>query len=200
MAGEQQFGPSSTQRYVTMDDDQYEALLALLDSSGSSLIHTAHIQLTDAQFKALPTTGVEIVPTPGADRAILPFSALIYLIREANYGSGADGDYFSLGHLTPLTQPWAVLPNYEADNIYMFDEVSFASGNRFIPVPFPAQKASLTFGDAVAQFGDRVPPANCNFGIKASRAAGNFSGGHANNVMHITLWYSIIDLTTGLPV
>lgn len=144
-----------------------------------SIVATATITLTDAQIKALPTTGIEIVPAPGAGRVLRPYLALIisnfatvYTNLDAGNlgmviddGAGDVTDYCSMtGMMNSTTRKVASMGPYSVTDD--------ASGNGVVP------RLNLTGAE------------NSPLTLFASNAAaGNLTGGNAANTLKVIVHY-----------
>src|SRR5882724_2963462 len=52
--------------------------------------------VSDAQIKALPTTGVQLVSAPGSGMLIVPFVAVVRMAWHADYGNINNSTYLSV--------------------------------------------------------------------------------------------------------
>ena len=157
-------------------------------------VYSRTVTLTDAQIKALPTTGVEVVPAPGAGQAIMPLFAVLVLDTSANYYDNIDA---------------AASLQVGADRMNSLLESSGAgsagsvsgflqAGAPYYAILLPAQRtmavAASPSGGMVGFSGSSDDIQDAIMVIASNGAAGNFTQGHASNVMSITVHYTVIDL------
>jgi hypothetical protein len=153
-------------------------------------VYSASVTLTDAQIKALPTTGVEVVPAPGAGKAILCQSAVLdYDISVAYtadtdasvsiYRAGTSSNATFLG----LTQP-----------------VLGGTGRYFMMLPGPARAIIADTGTFAytAHIDQLTTIENMeNKGLVVQDREGgvaDYTGGDAANTLTVTVYYSIFDV------
>jgi hypothetical protein len=162
--------------------------VAFLPSSGggSSLLHQATVTLTDAQIKALPTTGeVQIVAAPAAGLMIYPAAVVVRCDTLLDGYSNIDNfAEFYIGVGTARTL-FPILGGSEiGDLLGAFDDV-FA--------PFVMATQPDIGMHAVADY-----TAHALKLIVTNNAAGNFTGGNAANTLRVSVTYYILDTTTGV--
>lgn len=155
-----------------------------------SLLQSASVELTDAQIKALPTTGVTIVAAPGSGKIIVPVVATLLFTRTADYTNiqatavikiqNTDGNK----GIAPLNESFGLVSgllaggssNFTSIGPYGFvdvDNTENLSGTIAIPSEFE----------------------NLGYQIKATNAAGgDFTGGNAANTLAVTLYYVVQDV------
>lgn len=186
------YGRTSADENVPLcvDDDG-----KLVVSGGSSILRQATVTLTDAQIKALPTTGVDVVAAPGAGKILIPQFAWARVAWTADYTNIAAAAVLEL-RFTGGASFFCVLDN----------SVNTAVG-------------SLLAGggpDAVGgYFGLRTRPgAAANYGIAGlydadvanlpltivgnNDGSGAFTGGNGANTMTVTVAYYVFNTATGV--
>lgn len=140
-------------------------------SGGSGLLQVATMTLTDAQIKALGEVPVEVIPAPGANKLLLPISAVAVLNCAAGAYTGLTG--------TPAVVLW-----YEnQDTIAEGYATSFPWGHA-------ADHQDLNMA-VVAQNG---PNENNAIVITMTSQDGDLANGHADNTLNVTVYYVIVDL------
>ena len=161
-----------------------------------SILHQATVLLDNAAIKHLPTLGIDIVAAPGATKALIPLTAFFFLDWTANYG-GIDADSAALKVGTSGVQ-LAVLLNDVADGIAQVtgllaggaDVYNVVGTGGFFSDDWGAFVATLT-GIAAADALDRP------IQITAQNTL-DYTLGHADNTLRVSVAYYILNLETGL--
>lgn len=160
-------------------------------ASGASILF-GQTTLTNAQILALPTTGVDLVATPGANRAILPIWGLLNMDASAGAYANINAD----GFLFLQTSGNNLMSNYVANvtapsRTYLS---TLLGATRFC-VPLMAYCDTLEtdqWGNLANPFA-RANLENRSLQIKADNGgSGDFTGGNAANTCVVTVLY--IDL------
>jgi len=146
--------------------------------------------LTDAEVIALPTTGVEVVPSPGPGKIRYPLAAFARLNWFADYSNidaaarltlqyaGLNG--FRLAWDQTITALSALLASSQSSS-------AFASQVQFIP-----SGSGATFGDFGYADGDCVDK---GIVLKINnQMAGDLAGGDPRNVLTVIVYYVEIEL------
>lgn len=151
----------------------------------------ATVTLTDAQIKALPTTPIQIVAAPGANKVVMPLSCVASISDEA-------GGYASIN-----ANGWIVISTNVADLFYLAVNESptwsivtaFLSGpSQIVVLSAPSQLFIQGWGISANPLA-RTQVANKAVRISADNGgAVNYTGGNAANTLTVTLFYVIIDL------
>lgn len=147
------------------------------------------VTLTNAQFKALPTTPFLIVPAGGAGTVIRWVGAWLTFNNAAGvYDNPSENAYLQLVHLTPS------FPT-EASGLIFMSPVMVSASVWTAPVP-PFAGFNETEGYLQVQpTGSAADIRNVGLGI-ADIYNGNpdYTGGNAANSMDVTVLYTIIDV------
>lgn len=143
---------------------------------GSGVVRVAGKVLTDAQIKALPTTAIEIIPAPGANRVIQP-------IRITGKVDATAGAYVLAGHTILGVIPHG--SDFSGQNFWVED---FAMGNLdsasqiTLWSPFVADRVV-----DMAAFKEKALDLFMDGG-------GSLTGGNAANTLTVIVFYSVMDV------
>lgn len=144
-------------------------------------LRKATVELTDAQIKALPTTGIEVVAAPGSGKMIHVVSSVVSANITAVYTTVVEdwpNSYLQLSINSVarmlFTQGWLATETGTGSIIGIVDEIigvtttapSFNSGLDNQPLMFSSE----------------------------NQGSGNFDDGNAANTLTITVYYVIVDI------
>lgn len=157
------------------------------------------ITLTDAQIKALPTTPVEIVPAPGANRMLVIQTALLSTNAAAGAYTNVTSDNFSYVRFWYGSNDYASVLTDR--NIAGFDLSSVFSNGRITVFPpmLLIGYESAVLGNPVMFVGPDIYARNdaVNQPIMLSVSNhnnGDFTGGHPDNTLKVIVFYAIIEV------
>ena len=175
-------------RYLTEEIIKYLGANPPGSPGGDSLVLSATVELTDAQIKALPTTGIEIVAAQGSGKIIVPVSCTIVtnIVTDGYDNQSADikvGIPIA-GSNTLNSGSWVV---FDADGYGVFG----SQGEKYY---FNLQ-IGQNLDDGQTQpsdFGSNAD--NVALKIKVTNALGNLTGGNAANTLKVTVYYTVVDL------
>lgn len=162
----------------------------------SQIFHNP-VSLTDEQIKALPTTPVELIPAPGANKILVPLMAIVRNNTSAgaytNVNSQCQIEFrWSIGSTSPLNA-FLNLPGVVTETDLLLGATNYVwqIGLR----QFPAIEEGSETGYNTLNFAESAQVINRALQLHAlNDANGDFTGGHANNAIHITIFYAIIDV------
>lgn len=157
-------------------------------SSGSSSYLVASVELTDAQIKALPTTPIEIVAAPGANKRILPIMGLVY------------GDFSAGTYTANADSSWEfnfTVPGLSASCVIPVQNYLQSASKISIVFPFPAMQVTgnVTLTPLIESLGATSYLDNLSLYFGDIYAGvSNYTGGNAANTLKVTVYYVVVDL------
>lgn len=165
-----------------------------LTPGGASLVHQTTVALTDEQIKALPTTGVAIVPAPGANKVI----ELLHGFVTADCAAGAYttplGAYIQLLYGTSPIAAYVDASGF-IDALALLSNASVRRSR--IPALWFSPQTSGAEDFLFGQFsGD---PTNQPLTLAdAYNGVSNYTDGHASNTLKVSVAYMILNVATGV--
>lgn len=156
-------------------------------SPGGSSYLSATVTLTDAQIKALPTTYIEVVATPGANKLLVFIKAVLFFDFEVGvwfYGNVSsnnamfisyDDDFYDASNYSRLTSESA-------------PAVSIVSSSN---KPNSTDYPNSTLTEVNSVYGDIV---NRPLKLVMYNDDGDLTGGNAANTLKVTVYYVVVDL------
>lgn len=152
--------------------------------------------ITDAQIKALPTTAIELVPSPGPNKIIQPFGAYVSINRDAgDYGNVDPDGRLVIGAENQDADLFNIAINSVAQSLTQLD--GFLTGSPSQMSGFasaPAQFTNASFG-VLPNFFGTANIVNHGIFIWADNVLlGNFTEGNAANSLIVSVLYAIIDV------
>jgi len=138
---------------------------------------SATVTLTDAQIKALPTTPIEIVAAPGANKITLISSIILHLDWTA--------DYTNIAGINVVGALSGTNNGYMGGLLESAGDVSglLANGQDSFAFLFPVSNSYIDNGLI-----------NDAFYLKSLNNSGNYTGGNAANTLKVTVYYIVVDL------
>lgn len=151
------------------------------------VIRKKTVTLTDAQIKALPTTAVEIVPAPGAGRMIRVVSTTIWCDTTLGaYTNLADQGYITLA--VNGQEYFSYLVNDTGESITQLS--SLLAGETLVSKALLENSQINAWGvEPLA-----LPDVENGAVTLVADNDGDFTGGHADNYLKVTVLYTIIDV------
>lgn len=151
-------------------------------------VYSEVVVLTDAQVKSLPSSPVEIMPSPGVGKMILPVSVVVKFDNTANYTDIAPTAtlgvvHYYYGLLASLSEGY----NSGVTNLFANDADMFTVLN-------PQSAISSTMGMRADY---NYPEYFADQGLMLvlyNGFNGNLEGGDPANTLTITVYYVIVDL------
>lgn len=165
-------------------------------SGGAGVLHPASETLNNAQIKALPTTGIEVVAAQGSDKILLPANVIYSSTIVVAYDNLSLQSYVGIfwGDNIPAA---AVVLNDDTDGFADLT-VLFGLGGvgSFQAIGAGNQLLSVNAGVMAAIAGASSAFANKPLKIKASNIDGNYTEGHDDNELNVSFSYLIWNSTT----
>jgi len=161
-------------------------------------LRKATVTLTDAQIKALPTTGIELVQAPGDLKLINPISMVLHLADwTADYSNihassiisavlGSAGAVFLPIRELVVSGVSSLLAGGGPDGTVAFSMLKFnaIAGGTYSQTGF----AALT-GPYESDVVNQALSLTCN-----NQGSGNFTDGNAAQSLRVTTYYTIVDV------
>jgi hypothetical protein len=161
-----------------------------LEAGGASILHQATVTLTNAQITHLPAElgGIELVAAPGAGKLLIPQTAVFVLTSTVAYAN---------------TSGYCVLFLDQNED----QATTLVQGNPFLDAG-TSQIQVVTLATNLAADDSDFFPNSFGLGgtwidkaltVKAATDDGNdFTGGHADNTLRVSVAYYVLNTTTGL--
>lgn len=153
---------------------------------GTGVLRVGGAVLNNSEIISLPTTPLEIIPTPGPGKALFAFSAIGVLDVTHGAYSNVDADSASGPQLKSGTL-LTLLPSFAG---WQFEDDSELWFMTFLPQISGADSSLLAgVSDSLAAIENQ--PISMNFNNLSS---GNLQDGNAQNTLSCTVFYAVVDL------
>ena len=159
---------------------------------GVVVTHSAAIELTDAQIKALPSTSIQIIPAPGANKVLVFNTGSLVFNRVGDYSPAPHVDGYVQIEIngSPVS---SVVDNASGSlGALLGGESSFcflSPANFAIPAGFPNARAHTL---ALSNVTNAAMSLVCS-----NSGGGDFEGGDSANTLNVFVTYQILDVVTG---
>ncbi len=155
-------------------------------------IQTVTVPLTNAQILALPSLYVEVVPAPGVDRALILHRWVLSINANAGAYTNMDFATDALNGFTVAYGDW----NTDASTFCPLPDNGLATRFLFTGGPYVAVPNAAALAAEYPPYGSPAISVD-NLPLKLvawNSGLGDFTGGHADNVGSITVYFSVEDL------
>jgi len=153
-----------------------------LAGGGSTGYLSSTFELTDAQIKALPTTPIQIVAAPGANKIINILGGNAVLNWNADY-TNIDGS----AYMAMICNNGGLASHrFAPSDMLALGESTLTS---ISPYTYTAGSFILDMTNALAEFNNKSLKLFASNGV-----AGNFTGGNEANTLKVTVYYVVVDL------
>ncbi len=157
---------------------------------GSDLLQTATVTLTDDQIKALPTTPVELVPNPGANKLLMLVQAL--MITDTAAGAYTNIDASAYVALTYDNNAIS-FSTYIAEEVGAGVTTVLGSESNLMLVFRHANKPDASWYEIATVIGVQ---SNENIALgMGNGSSGNLTGGDSGNTLSVIVYYTVVDVS-----
>lgn len=151
----------------------------------AQVLQRASVVLTDAQVKALPTTPVEVVSTPGAGKFLVPVSAVVYFHWTTNYGNINSNAALNISYNNGYSLLTALFENSGSSSVsnLLNDDEDYMA--------FFSQRSEIANGinQAFYIWPGGVVNKNLTIGLY-NGLSGNLTGGSSGNTVKVVVYYT----------
>lgn len=153
---------------------------------------SATVELTDAQTKALPTTGIEIVAAPGAGQVVIPVAVIIATDTNAAAYTNIGADAFM--EIGTDAVSWCYPAYNESGGDTFLSALLGVISKEYVTLNTVASQANVAGWGVVANALQRTQIDNKALRVKITGNSGNLTGGNVANTLRVNAIYTVIDL------
>jgi hypothetical protein len=157
----------------------------------TSLLHYASLIMSDAQIKALPSTPITFVSALGANKQIIPTLWIIRSQLTAAYTNVS----LTLGDTTINVSIGGAVP---------FSYLRHQILQNTSPETIVAPPQTVAYTDELNDWATRprilsgYDQVNTPLTVESFNVGGDFTGGHADNEILMSITYMVLDVSTGI--
>jgi len=154
------------------------------------------VTLTAAEVRALPSTAIEIIEAPGANKAIFPIAAWWYVKWAADFGNIGDISRIGIGYTAALSSALTQFSEATGNQVsnLLADGASHPAVMGILGVCPAAASAVVLVG--MGQIQDDPGATNTAleiYGVNDGSHTGDFTGG-IGTVINVNVLYIIMDI------
>lgn len=168
-------------------DVNINSLVDVIENGGGGeptvqVVYQVKKVLTHSEILALPSSFIQVVPAPGANKLVVPIgTAVTFKFTDSGAITGADVD----------NEVFLAYGDWDAsatNSCRMFTDSGDDRTAVLVPLLSPSGASVLSPLSSTGVM------ANAPIKIAAYNNSGDFAGGHANHTMEIVVTYMIVDL------